>query len=440
MKRRDFIKLSLAAGAGVLLPEFTYAEGLDLSKINFSSEVNSANNAQTLLIFLSGGASPLAGNLSNYAEIEAASRYSYEYFSGGPEPTEANACWNIAGGKEMEELIKNGDMTIFRTCYSKVREKNGNKDHAKCTKEIQRGTFGEGEGILTNLARILDAKGVIDKNTRMPFVTLDGDSEFYANPGEPLKDYLRPVGLKYYNGNTDTYQEFYDNSDEASYYQKMKDLAHKNSQNSKIRDTLARQPEMHSFLQEMLEVETPDLGENAYDGYGFVDEVERAVKILLHNPDTKVVTLSPASHQAGWDDHCTAYWPYIYGSRGLFETLKSAMAHIKAEGKEQTINIMVFSEFGRGVNLNTSLGWDHGNLQNFYVLGGKGYFNHKGVVGETVLDKSQKKGVNRLYLKPKEGSYWFEPLSIAATLYKIYGIENPEELTGGYKEVTPLFS
>jgi len=48
--------------------------------------------------------------------------------------------------------------------------------------------------------------------------------------------------------------------------------------------------------------------------------------------------------------------------------------------------------------------------------------------------------VNRLYLQPKEGSYWFEPMSIAATLYKIYGIENPEIMTDNYPVITPLFS
>jgi hypothetical protein len=48
--------------------------------------------------------------------------------------------------------------------------------------------------------------------------------------------------------------------------------------------------------------------------------------------------------------------------------------------------------------------------------------------------------VNRLFLHPKDGTYWFEPISIAATLYKIYGIENPEIMTDNYPEITPLFS
>ena len=73
--------------------------------------------------------------------------------------------------------------------------------------------------------------------------------------------------------------------------------------------------------------------------------------------------------------------------------------------------------------------FDRPNLQNFLVLGGKNYFNHKGVVGETKVDNTG--AINRLYMRPKEDSYSFEPLSIAATLYKVFGIVNPEVLTNG---------
>ena len=88
-----------------------------------------------------------------------------------------------------------------------------------------------------------------------------------------------------------------------------------------------------------------------------------------------------------------------------------------------------FGDFGRNVNLNSAYGWDHGNLQNLYVIGGKKYFTNQGIAGETVLDVTGK--LNRLWLKPKDGTYTFEPLSIAATIYKLYGIENPNALTGG---------
>jgi uncharacterized protein (DUF1501 family) len=112
------------------------------------------------------------------------------------------------------------------------------------------------------------------------------------------------------------------------------------------------------------------------------------------------------------------------------------MAHIHhGVDKSGTINIMVMGDFGRGLNLNSAHGWDHGNLQNFYVLGGKNYFNTTGVVGETVVNTAG--SANRLYSVPKSGTYWFEPLSVAATLYSIYGITNPEVLTGNQPVIAP---
>ena len=57
---------------------------------------------------------------------------------------------------------------------------------------------------------------------------------------------------------------------------------------------------------------------------------------------------------------------------------------------------------------------------------------------ETIVEDTG--SINRLYLKPKSGTYQFEPLSIAATLYKIYGIENPEILTNNNRAVEQLFT
>jgi len=436
MKRRNFIKLSLGASAGLFLPDFTYAEDLDLSKITFSADINRANNAQTIIIFLYGGASQLAGNLSNLTEIENASQNSYSYFSGGPELTK-NKCWESAGGVEIEKFLANGDMTLFRTCYSKVRDDRGSHEHLECIRENQRGSFDGKEGMLTNLARILERNGIVNQTTRMPFVTFDGDSEFYATGEKPLSAYLRPIGLNTYAG--DLYAREGYGEEEIALFAKLDALAQQNNTEGKMKDVFSRRSEMRDFVDSLSQIETPDLGEKAYPGDSFAEELEMAVKLLTHNPDTKVATLRVKSQFSQWDHDAGAFWPYFYGSHYLFETLESAMAHIKAEGKEQNINIMVFSEFGRDVNLNNAKGWNRGNLQNFYVLGGKGYFKHKGVVGETVLDTTYKES-HRLYLKPKPGSYWFEPMSIAATLYKIYGIENPEVLTGGYDEITPLFS
>jgi uncharacterized protein (DUF1501 family) len=291
----------------------------------------------------------------------------------------------------------------------------------------------------------------------MPFVTLEGESNFYAEGRLPVSTLLKPVSISenltnpyarsrdYRSYTSDEKKQntknYYKSDVEGGFESKLsKDmdaLAQKNNHNTKIKDAFEKRASLDTFLEEIKKSKTPVLGVDAYPTNNrFAEKIETAIKVLVKNQDTKVITIG-AGGLGGWDDHDNAK-AYVKRMQSLFSTLISAMAHIKAEGKEQNINIMVFGEFGRNVNLNSTKGWDHGNLQNFYVLGGKGYFNHKSVVGETILDNTG--SINRLYLKPKPGTYTFEPLSIAATLYKIYGIDNPETLTNGNKEIDKLFT
>jgi hypothetical protein len=458
MKRRDFIKLTLATGSSVLFPRFSYASSLQLDQINFSADIYHANKAQTLIIFLYGGASQLSGNISNLDEIRINSQSNYSYF-GTITPTKNN-CWKEAGGADMETLLENGDMTIFRCCYSAVREAENNKAHGLCTLQNQLGTFDiNAGGILSNLAQILEVNNIVDTNTLMPFVTMEGESKFYTEGSSHVSSYLKPIGInetfdnpykREYVRRWYYYTEEERNSAPDSYWKsdaeggfdpaltgRMDLIAQQLNGNGKIKEAFEKRKRLSSFINTISTVQTPDLGNDAYpENNRFAEKIETAIKLLVHNPDTKVLTLG-AGGLGGWDDHNQAR-NYTERMRDLFSALKSAMAHLKAENMDQTINIMVFAEFGRNVNLNSANGWDHGNLQNLYVLGGKNYFNHKGIVGETKVVGTGE--VNRLFLQPKEGTYWFEPLSIAATLYKIYGIENPEVLTDGYPEITPLFN
>jgi hypothetical protein len=458
MKRRDFIKLSLVTGSAILLPEFTYATDLDVNKITFSDGIYQENSAQTIIVFMYGGASQLAGNISNIQTIESKSQHSYNSYFRSITSTK-NGCWKEAGGDAMETLMENGDMTLFRCCYSAARETVNNKAHGECTVQNQKGTFDENAGgILSNLAHILESNKVVNENTLMPFVTMEGESKFYIAGKKPLPGYLKPVGINenfenpYKRG---TIRRWYNYTEEErksapnTYWKKdeeggfdpaltnkMDILAQKNNSQGKIKDSFSKRASLSTFIDSISSRKTPDLGENAYPDNDFSKKIEAAIKLLDGNPDTKVVTLGTGG-LGGWDDHNEAR-DYVTRMERLFESLKSAMSHLKSIEKIDQVNIMVFSEFGRNVNLNSANGWDHGNLQNLYILGGKGYFNHKSVVGETIVDNPG--SINRLWLKPKNGTYWFEPLSIAATLYKIYGIENPEILTDGYGVIEPLFS
>ena len=453
MERRGFIKLSMALSTAIFLPGFAYTKDLDLSQIRFSAGINNENQAQTIIIFMYGGASQLGGNLTNIDEIKAASQSDYDSYFRGITKT-ANNCWQEAGGSHMETLLENGDMTLFRCCYSQVREAANNKAHGSCTAQNQKGSFDDNNaGILANLAQILEANGIVNENSIMPFVTLEGESKFYTEGNTSLAGFLKPVGVseeldnpysrysrdwRYYTREESEISGYNNNETgfDAALHAKMDTLAQNNNEVGKIKDAFERRASLDTFIDDISTSATPDLGEDAYpENNRFADKLETAIKILSKNPDTKVVTVGTGG-LGGWDDHNEAR-DYVTRTESLFRTLKSAMAHIKAEGKGANINIMVFGEFGRNVNLNSAVGWDHGNLQNFYVLGGKGYFNHKGVVGETVLENTGQ--INRLYLKPKNGTYQFEPLSIAATLYKIYGIENPETLTNNNGAIEPLF-
>jgi len=451
MQRRDFMKLSLAAGSAILFPGVGYGARLDLSEINFSSTAFEENQAQTIIVFLYGGASQLGGNISNLEEIERYSQNSYHDYFRGITPTK-NGCWQEAGGEEMEKLIEAEDMTLYRCCYSAEREAVNNKAHGICVDQNQRGTFDEvGGGIISNLAAILEGNRAISSDALMPFVTMEGESAFYTEGNIPLSGYLKPVGINenfdnpyertrwtvrrwsyYTEEERDSAPDSYWKTDEEGGFDPaltlaMDTLAQQHNREGKIKDAFTVRSKLSSFINEISSSETPDLGEDAYPTDDFAKKLEAAVKLLDKNPDTKMITLGTAG-LGGWDDHNDAR-DYVTRKELLFKSLRSAMAHLKAIDKIDTVNIMVFGDFGRNVNLNSAFGWDHGNLQNFYLLGGKKYFTHRGIVGETVVDDTG--SLNRLWLKPKSGTYWFEPLSIAATLYHIYGIENPNVLTGG---------
>ncbi len=450
MKRREFIRLSLAGSTVLMLPSLGRAQALDVDAIRFSEATFKANNAQTILVFLYGGASQLAGNISNLSDLERHSQNSYNDYFRDITPTK-NHCWAEAGGADMETMIEHGDMTLYRTCYSAEREKVNNKAHGVCTEQNQKGSFDtDGGGIVANIAAILYKKGAIDSSALMPFVTMEGESSFHAPSRVSIPGFLKPVGIdqefdnpyarsrytvrrwSYYT-EQEREKEHYNDSDEQGGFDpvltgKMDQLAQKHNAGGKIKDNFATRGKMAKFIQEIKEASTPDLGEDAYpQNDPFAAKLETAIKLLDNNPDTRIVTLGTGG-LGGWDDHNEAR-DYVRRSEQLFRALRSAVAHINALEKDQTITLMVFGEFGRNVNLNSAFGWDHGNLQNLYVFGGKKFFDHKGVVGETVVDNPN--SLNRLWLKPKSGTYWFDPLSIAATLYRIYGIENPDALTGG---------
>lgn len=123
MNRRQFLEISLKAGGCCLLsglPRFSQAATLD--NVVFNSGIYAANQPQTIMIFLYGGASELAGNFTNYADFSTRSQNSYPtHFGSGNLVATTNGFWQSAGGSTMESLLAANDLNVFRTCFSQVR-------------------------------------------------------------------------------------------------------------------------------------------------------------------------------------------------------------------------------------------------------------------------------------------------------------------------------
>ena len=440
MNRRDFLKLSLCAGCSTLIPGLPrLAVAGPLDNVSFNAATYYNNTPQTIMVFLYGGPSELAGNFTNYDQFKDLSQSSYsDYFGDSKLRATTHGFWQAAGGDLMEELLAAGDLNVFRTCFSQVRWNNDNRSHGICVAQNQRGTFNQdAAGIFSNLARVLLNNGIIDSNTTMPFLTMEGESGFFARGDLAMIPIIEPISI---NENLDNP---FSRGSERDYTDSMDALAQARNRSlnlsPKITDAFAKRSEMEAFIDDIDGIADPSLGTNShgesldYENNTFARKLKTAVKIMNYNPDTRVISLGSGG-LGGWDDHNDAE-NYLGRMDRLFRALRSAVAHIRQVGKIGTINIMVMGDFGRGLNLNSARGWDHGNLQNFYLLGGKSYFNSVGVVGQTAVNSTG--SANRLYSVPKSGTYWFEPMSVAATIYSIYGIRNPGVLTGNQPVIAP---
>ena len=440
MNRRVFLKGMSLIAISTLFPTLGKAStNIDLTHVNFDSNIYNNNQAQTIMIYLYGGASELGGNLTNLEEIQQKSQNKYNE---NDVIATTNGFWQQAGGEAMERMLTNGDMNIFRTCY---RKDNGTRSHGICTAENQRGLMNiddpsYGAGIFSTLGQVLLKSNAINAESILPFITMEGESNFFATGSLDLEKFLRPASMSEDLSNpfrrslrNQLYTSDEWNSDprpkETAVSINFDAITKEINSNQQIQNAFDKRAILDLFMQQQGERVLPD--GITYPDNSFGKKLKSAVNILVGNPDTKVVSLGSGG-LGGWDDHSNAIRSYRDRMNRLMESIEVALAHMSAEGKDN-INIIVFAEFGRNVNLNDSEGWDHGNNQNVYIFGGKRYFNHLGVVGKTEIKPTEAN--NRLYLRPTADSYWFEPYAVAATIYKMYGITNPDLLTGGYKSI-----
>jgi len=440
INRRSFLKGMGALGISAVLPCHVNAADLDYDQINFNPSLYENNNAQTIIVYLYGGPSELAGNLTNLTEINTQSQNPYPL---DRMTATTNYFWSEAGGDVMEGLLTDQQMNIFRTCYRTV---DNLKAHGECTSQAQRGKESmSGAGIIANLASILYHKGAITEPTgtddigkSIPFVTMEGESTFFTEDDLNLNPFLKAVAFGSGSDNPHKREGWFSNrilntDTNTTVGQLMDNLSQSINPEGKIREAFDKRVILEKFSDEINDLKLP-AGVTYPENNTFSDRLQLAMKLLIHNPHTKVVSMgSPGL--GGWDDHSNAINRYTDRMQDLMSAINAAVNHMEVANRSN-INIVVFGEFGRNVNFNNSEGWDHGNNQNVYWFGGSDYMNHLGIVGETEIFGTGNN--NRLYTRPKSSSPSFQVFSIAATIYRMYGITNPEILTDNNAPIAGL--
>ena len=491
MNRRKFLKGVGAAGASVFIP----------SSLNLTSLYKHANAAvdyasatiappavmpQVINIFLYGGPSELAGNLSNIADIEANSQNSYESAFPGitrlttdanPGLITPNGFWSGAGGDEMEFMLGQGYMNMYRTL---MKRKDGTRSHRESILMSLKGSLDieTSAGVGTRMAALLYQNNAVYQgvpladgttistveNLLLPFVSFESDSRIYS----PDPDFTIPLLMRGTTLDDDFDNPFTRNANgNATVMDALVSKVNTAAERARYSGVVSAF-ELRTFLESRISsldaannAALPDLtaqaditenGGNAaftYPDNSFGRTVKAAVTLAVENPSTLFISLGGAL--GGWDDHNNGVDRYPGRMTNVMQTLRAAMWHIKhsrnASGltpggnpRTTTNNIIinVFGDFGRRVNLNNSEGWDHGNNQNLFTLGGAGVVsagNPGGaaprtlgkLVGTTV--RVGDSGTNNQFTNPAPGSYEFEPMSVASSLYSYLGVQNPNVIT-----------
>jgi len=472
MKRRNFIKGVGAASTVGIIPSLSISS-LFTRQAMAAPMINAVNFAapsvlpQVINIFLYGGPSELAGNLTNIADINANSQNPYpgnllRATTDNNGRITSNGFWSDAGGNEMEDMLATNDLTVYRTLN---RLKRNTRAHRPSVFSSQMGNLDidTSSGIGNTLATVLfnnraaiESSGLISggrtiEQLVLPFVSFEGDTvAFRRNPDYvALPQSLKDISLDdNFNNPYSRANNPHDTALEAlvakildptmrARYDKVTDGFDTRSQ----LDSLVGDFETASQALPNVGIGDPDADANGVLQYPannrYTDRLRAATTLAIANPDSMYITVGGGL--GGWDDHNSAFERYIPRMRDLMRALRVAMKHIRFSdisqgGTRDTNNIIinVHGDFGRNVNLNNSQGWDHGNNQSFYTLGGStvrtgGAAALGKVVGAT--ERFGNSGQNRQFTRPTNSSYQAEPISVASSIYSYFGVTNPEVLT-----------
>jgi len=447
MNRRQFLKTAGLCGLSLAIPPLAFNHAAKAALPDTLIHSMPDRIPQIIHVFLYGGPSELAGNLTNIADISANSQNSYPSSldpNNSSNDITPNQFWGTAGGTLMEEMLADNAMSIYRTIN---RIKDGSRAHGHCIAQNLVGNLDlSNSGIATTLAAIMERYAIFGKpvdELLLPFVSFEGDSRVFAPGDLDIPSSLKPINLDANFNNPYARSRNYslDASDSDINDQALNVLANQVSAQfphfAKTNNAFVRRGELSSFIESAFNSDQiiadlpmdPDTGQQlAYPENNFGVRMRAAVSLAVKNPETVFISLGGGG-LGGWDDHSNALSRYPGRMRGLMEALQVAAKHLEILGADQVV-INVFGDFGRNVNLNDSDGWDHGNNQNLYTLGGSGIpgRNLGKLVGKT--QRMGTSGRNRQFTTPADDSYQCEPFAIASTLFKYFGVQNPELLTG----------
>ena len=469
MNRRQFLQsMSALAGSFSIATAYGRVQGISQLKqqiqaqnplnVEFSSLALDAT-PQIINIFLYGAPSELAGNLSNITDIMANSQNAYpnEF-----KPDDAativtpNYFWRTAGGTEMEAMLKNRQMTIYRTMH---RVKDDNKAHGRSVQQNLVGNLDiNSPGFATTLAWVIQQNNPFSKpvdELLFPFVSFEGESKVFQLGNLDIPLALKPVAL---NSNLQNpYQRSTINGasylDSGSTIDKALDALAKQRNKIVNYEKLITAFEKRAYMADKMgALLSPTAVDNAIADYNsrlpadgqinygtgnFGQRLKAAISLCLSNRETVFISLGSGG-LGGWDDHSQALDNYPGRMQELMSSIQAAMTHLEAAANDSVkpvasasgVIINVFGDFGRNVNLNNSKGWDHGNNQNYYTFGGAGIAGRQlgKIIGTT--KREGESGINRQFTVPTAESYQFEPFAVASTLYRYFGVNNPEVLNG----------
>lgn len=426
MLRRDFLKTSSVFAATALLsPNLVFGNG-NIDKVNFNLEQFNTHNSQSIVIFLYGGASELAGNMTNFDQIQQNSQNSYPNIEVTP-----NGFWSDAGGELMEQMIQDKTMSIVRTIHRKADDSRSHLHQQ--LQNLKANSDDSSSGIFKNILHTLHENSLINSSTVIPSASI-GESAIFANGNLINNSLLRPI----------TIDGKLNNPYDLKYHSKMDDeqntliqelLANKNTPSlndnsiiTRLKENFFKRQNLSDHIETIKETSLP----NEFPDTNIGESLSSMIKLMHTNSSSK---LGFITYPNNWDDHSNSIDQYRNRHNQLIESLYSATQTLKALNNK-TINIWVMTEFGRNVNLNDSKGWDHGNLFNLMVFSNNQSLKMGQIIGETTIDIESS---SRIYTVPTENSISYEPYSIGSSLYRLFGITNPEILSS-YPSIEELFS